>query len=294
MRTRKNALLIFSKPPVPKLVKTRLSTIKDGSFTPEIAAWLYHCMLFDVVEICCDALRDLETSDAEFLSSNSALNSENSEQVHDEYSLIVSTTPPEMLRKMQETFDESGTWPRPITIISDKGSSFDEHYSDAFNQVWEMGFDNILSMGADMPALPRRVVLEGFSKLHAMDKLPGGGCVISPDQAMGVSLIGWTRDTDMDHMGVFYNVDGITVLPAYVAKARERGVRLNLLEAVVDVDSMLDLMHNSTLVDAISYCAQFEDISVPKRTLDALKYLGWDDIRVAPNELRDSRKGIDV
>ena len=31
MRVRKNALLIFSKPPVPGLVKTRLSTLKDGA-----------------------------------------------------------------------------------------------------------------------------------------------------------------------------------------------------------------------------------------------------------------------
>ena len=51
MRERKNALVLFSKPPVPGLVKTRLTTLKDGVFTPEVASALYHCMLFDVTEI---------------------------------------------------------------------------------------------------------------------------------------------------------------------------------------------------------------------------------------------------
>ena len=49
VKVRKNTLLLFSKPPVPGLVKTRLTTLKDGVFTPEVASGLYHCMLFDVV-----------------------------------------------------------------------------------------------------------------------------------------------------------------------------------------------------------------------------------------------------
>ena len=60
MRTRKNVLLLFSKPPAPGLVKTRLTTLKDGVFAPEVASALYHCMLFDVVEIICGAFTQLE------------------------------------------------------------------------------------------------------------------------------------------------------------------------------------------------------------------------------------------
>ena len=50
MRERKNVVLLFSKVPAVGLVKTRLTTLKDGIFTPETASALYHCMLFDVVE----------------------------------------------------------------------------------------------------------------------------------------------------------------------------------------------------------------------------------------------------
>ena len=61
MRTRKNVLLLFSKVPEPGLVKTRLTTLKDGVFEPDVASGLYHCMLFDVVEICCAAMTRLQT-----------------------------------------------------------------------------------------------------------------------------------------------------------------------------------------------------------------------------------------
>ena len=156
-----------------------------------------------------------------------------------------------------------------------------------------MGFDTILSMGADMPALPRSVVVEGFDKLHALCDTPGGGIVISPDQEMGVSIIGWTKDTAMSHDGVFYNKDGKTVLPAYIDKAAELGLPALYLPAVVDVDTMGDLFHNITLVQAIEYCAKFDDLSVPWRTAQALRDIGYSEVRVPPNDLHDPREEID-
>ncbi len=281
MTTRRNALLLFSKPPIAGLVKTRLTVLKDGVFQPDVASGLYHCMLFDVAEICCDALAELEARGA------------TEEGVIDEYELVISTTPQKNVEVMQRIFDESGTWPRDIRIICDEGSSFDEHYNHAFEQTFDMGFDTILSMGADMPALPRSVVVEGFDKLHSLCDTPGGGIVISPDQEMGVSIIGWTKDTAMSHDGVFYNKDGKTVLPAYIDKAAELGLPALYLPAVVDVDTMGDLFHNITLVQAIEYCAKFDDLSVPWRTAQALRDIGYSEVRVPPNDLHDPREEID-
>ena len=134
MRVRKNALLIFSKPPIPGLVKTRLSTLKDGAFTPEIAATLFHCMLFDLVEICCDALAELEARGGE------------GDGIVDEYDLFISTTPEKNLEVMRDLFESSGAWPRNIEFIVDLGSNFDEHYNHSFSQVWERGYDAIGSV----------------------------------------------------------------------------------------------------------------------------------------------------
>ncbi|MGI6218123.1 MAG: TIGR04282 family arsenosugar biosynthesis glycosyltransferase [Coriobacteriales bacterium] len=280
MRKRVNTLLVFSKVPEPGLVKTRLTTLKDGWLDPEAASWLYNCMFFDMMETCCAALDDLE-------SRNSA------EDVEDEYRLRVSTAPAENLDAMKRLFEESGEWPRQIEFDFDEGASFDEHYNDAFDKAWKSGSDCILSMGADMPALTKRDVVLGFEALHELDD-GEGGIVLAPDQEMGVSSVGWTRDTDFDHTGVFYNQTGLTVLPAYIQKARAQGLRTKYLPAIPDVDTMMDLMHNATLVEALDYCASTgDDVVSPWRTRDALAQLNLLNVRVAPNDLIDPRETID-
>ena len=280
MRERKNTVLLFSKLPEVGLVKTRLTTLKDGYFAPEVASALYHCMLFDVVEIISAALADLEACEPEG-------------DIHDTYELVISTAPARNLEAMRKLFEDAGTWPHEIVYIADEGASFDEHYNHAFEQVWQRGADCILSMGADMPALTKADVKLGFEQLHKLDATPGGGIVLAPDQEMGVSVIGWTRDTDFSHTGVFYNSSGLTVLPAYIEKARNQGLPALWLPPIPDVDTMADLYHNVTLVEALNYCAEFDDICPPWRTAQALEEIGFSQIYVAPNDLRDPRDEID-
>lgn len=117
-----------------------------------------------------------------------------------------------------------------------------------------------------MPALTKADVRAGFNALHKLDGVAGGGIVLAPDQEMGVSVIGWTRETDFDHSGVFYNQEGLTVLPAYIDKARKQGLPALYLPPIPDVDTMADLMHNITLVEALNYCAQYDDVTPPWRT----------------------------
>lgn len=286
MRERKNTLLLFSKVPEPGLVKTRLTTLKDGLFAPEVASGLYHCMLFDVVEIICAAMSKLEARSPE-------TDPATGEEVRDIYELVISTTPAKNVEVMRKLFDDAGTWPRELVIIEDAGASFDDHYNHAFEQAWERGADCILSMGADMPALTVNDVIVGFDALHKLDGIEGGGIVLAPDQEMGVSVIGWTRATDFDHSGVFYNEEGLTVLPAYIRKARAMGLPAVYLPPIPDVDTMADLRHAVTLVEALNYCAQFDGNTPPWRTADALEQMGWSEVRVMPNGLFDPRGHID-
>ena len=276
MAARKNTVLLFSKLPEVGLVKTRLSVLKDGMFPPETACELYECMLLDVVEIICAALDDLERDGG----------------AHDAYELVVSTAPAANVPAMQALLDAEG-FTRPVAVIADEGASFDEHYNHAFAQCWERGSDCILSMGADMPALTKADVKFGFEQLHRLDDIEGGGIVLAPDQEMGVSVVGWTRDTAFDHSGVFYNADGLTVLPAYIAKARDLGLPALWLPPIPDVDTMGDFIHNVTLVHSLVYCAAFDDIAPAWRTAEKLVDLGFREIRVAPNDLRDPRTHID-
>lgn len=273
---RKNVLLLFSKLPEAGLVKTRLTTLKDGVFAPEVASALYHCMLFDVAEICMAAFDRLEAQSTE-----------------DAYELVISTAPAENVDRMHALFADAGAWPRPITFIADEGASFDEHYDHAFQQCWDAGADCILSMGADMPALTVADVETGFAALHQLLDADQPGIVLAPDQEMGVSVIGWTRQTPFDHTGVFYNRDGLTVLPAYIRKAQAAGLDARYLPPIPDVDTMADLMHTITLVEALNYCAPHDGNTPPWRTAQALAEMGWDEVRVPPNALHDPREHLD-
>jgi hypothetical protein len=274
-------------------------------------------MLFDVVEICMAALDRLEQAanqnaegSAGFVGVNSRASAipeakpsgvaENAgirytEEVtsNHTYELVISTTPPENVPLMQALFDEAGTWPRPIKFIADTGASFDEHYNCAFEQCWQAGSDYILSMGADMPALTVWDVCRGFKALHHLDKTPGGGIVLAPDQELGVSVIGWGRTCNFDHTGVFYNAEGVTVLPAYIHKAKRAGLPAIYLPPIPDVDTMADLMHNITLIEALNYCAPHDGNTPPHRCAKALKEIGWDEVIIAPNNLFDPREHID-
>ena len=276
MATTRHALLLFSKVPEPGMVKTRLTNIKDGWYKPETASWLFHCMLFDVAEISCRALEALESAFPGH-----------------EFDLVISTTPASNEPLMRDLFASSGEWPREIVFIHDEGTSFDEHYNDAFSKVWQRGYSTILSMGVDMPALTMNDVVFAFEQLLSLWKDGKPGIVIAPDQELGVSVVGWTQNTDFDHTGIYYNRTGLTVLPAYVRKAKAAGIPIRYLPPVPDIDTMMDLFHNTMLVEAQCYAAESTGDPVAWRTAEAMEELRLYDFKIAPNNLVDPRESID-
>ena len=83
------------------------------------------------------------------------------------------------------------------------------------------------------------------------------------------------------------------MLPAYIEKARSSNLPVLWLPQIPDVDTMADFYHNVTLVEALCYCAEFDDVCPPWRTAQALEEIGFSHIYVAPNDLRDPRDEID-
>ncbi|MDR2493098.1 MAG: DUF2064 domain-containing protein [Coriobacteriales bacterium] len=282
-----HALLMFSKPPVPGLVKTRLTREKGGPFSPEDAAAFFHRSLFDVMELSIEAIGQLEAEDK-------AAHELDADAPSHTYDIFISTTPAENVAIMRKTFEDAGVWPREFTYLLDSGMTFDEHFDDAFKQVFAAGYDSVLSIGGDIPLLPREHVLNGFRWLqHFLATSDKGGVIQAPCQECGVSVIGWTKTTDIDHQGVYYNMTGRPALDAYVEKCSEKGIPLASMSPVADIDDMSDFAHAVTLARSARYSAQFQpQLYVPERFL---AWVDWKGIRVGtpPNEDRDSREGID-
>ena len=288
MTTQKNGFLLFSKPPISGLVKTRLTTKHDGPFTDLQAATLYRRMMLDVIECSMQALDRLEEQNRREREADPSV-------VEQTYEYFISTAPESNVDVMREVIEEEGPWPRPITIIVDKGKIFDDHFDDAFNQVFEAGCGTCISVGGDLPLLPRDHIIDAFNWLHHFQTIcPEGGMVLTPCQACGTSMVGYTRDCGMDHQTVYYNFTGRPALQAYLDKAHEMGgVHMALLEAVPDVDNMEDLAHVVTYVNAIEMVQGDQDIFLPHRTLHFIRAMNL-KVSTEPNRNFDDRSLIDA
>ena len=236
MTNRKCALLIFSKPPVPGLVKTRLTRERGGILTPEQAAEFFRRSLYDVSELSMHALIELQReNDAAVAADPTA------EAVT--YDFYVSTTPADNVELMRETYEAIGPWPMEVHYLTDAGATFDDHFDDAFSQLFALGYDAVVSVGGDIPTLPKSHITQAFQWLDYFRSLGTPGFVQAPCQECGTSLVGWCAETPMDNQGVYYNTGGKAALDAYVEKLKATGAPSAYLSPVADVDEGSDLDH---------------------------------------------------
>ena len=285
MSGKKHAFLLFTKAPTPGVTKTRLTQARGGILTPEEAADFYQAALLDVVEIGFQAMAEL----------NNQASAEANDGAAGRYDFWISCTSKSDQEKLEELFNQSGPWPGPIAFINDRGKTFDEHFDDAFQQLFRGGYHSVVSIGGDLPTMPVNHIVQAFQWLDYFDSFSGrGGFVQAPCQECGVSLVGYTAETPMDSKGVFYNLDGIPALDAYITKAAERGVPVASLTPVADVDDMGDMAHMISLLNAIAYCSQSQPgLFVARRTIDWIKRTGI-VISTPPNAEHDPRGHIDA
>ena len=117
--------------------------------------------------------------------------------------------------------------------------------------------------------------------------------VIAPCQAAGVSLVGLTEDAPMDFSGVFYNANGTPALDNVIGIASIRQIPTAMLETQSDIDTMEDLAHTASIINAMSHTGNFQSgIYVPRRTLQWLAQAGI-SVFTPPNDKFDPRGDID-
>lgn len=286
MTNRKCALLIFSKPPVPGLVKTRLTRERGGILTPEQAAEFFRRSLYDVSELSMHALIELQReNDAAVAADPTA------EAVT--YDFYVSTTPADNVELMRETYEAIGPWPMEVHYLTDAGATFDDHFDDAFSQLFALGYDAVVSVGGDIPTLPKSHITQAFQWLDYFRSLGTPGFVQAPCQECGTSLVGFSYNTPINHQGVYYNLDGKPALDAYMEKTAEKNIPTAYFSPVADIDERTDLAHAISCMRAIEQAAKYQsELFVPRRVLDWVDFMGI-QVSTPPNEEHDPRQYID-
>ncbi len=286
MADKKQALLIFSKLPIPGTVKTRLTIERGGFLTEEQAANFFKCCLFDVCEASMQALMQLQQENDERVAQDPDCDNV-------QYDFFVSTTPDENVQKMKDMFDEIGPWPMEIHYLTDHGATFDDHFDDAFKQIFDMGYEHIVSIGGDIPTMPKSHVTQAFQWLDYFQKEVRPGFVVAPCQECGTSLVGFSYNTPINHQGVYYNLDGKPCLDAYMEKTKEKDIPVAYFSPAADIDEKVDLAHAISCMYAIEQAAEFQaELFVPKRTLAWVNIMGI-KVTTPPNEDHDPRQYID-
>ena len=160
MAEKKQALLLFCKPPVPGLVKTRLTIERGGFLSPEQAAELFRRCLYDVSEMCMQALLSMQAD-------NDALVAEDPSVDKITYDFFVSTTPADNVELMRETYDALGKWPMEIHYITDKGATEFSSRFEADGIQFEHPSEHLFSFNNPLGACPR---CEGYGKVIGIDE----------------------------------------------------------------------------------------------------------------------------
>lgn len=287
MAIRKQAFLMFSKAPIPGTVKTRLTEANGGFLTEEQAADFFKLSLLDVCDASMQALQQLQ-------SEKDAARTEDPSVDEFRYDFFLSTTPASSLPLMEDLFEKTGPWPMEIHFMTDSGATFDDHFDDAFKQIFDQGYESIVSISGDIPTLAKSHLTQAYQWLEYFKDSGTPGFVCAPCQECGTSLVGASCDTPINHQGVYYNLDGVPALDAYMEKVRAKDIPVAYFSPIPDVDDKTDLAHAISCMYAIEQAGKYQpDIFVPRRTLSWVRFMGI-QVSTPPNDEHDPRQYIDT
>ena len=144
------------------------------------------------------------------------------------------------------TPDESADWfakhaPPRYRLLQQRGRDLAERMRALFQSHAAEGFDRIVLRGTDSPTLPAARVAQAFA---ALEHAP---LVLCPDRDGGYNLIGQSAP----HDSLFeLELSRASVLAATLTRARELGLRAELLPAHHDVDTWADVARLGAELDA--------------------------------------------
>ncbi len=197
----REALVVMAKAPREGEVKTRLA----GALTAEEARQLYIAFLSDTFALMEEVMEE-----------------------RDDLSLALCYTP----EGEEEAFEEVER--EGSMMIAQRGGDLGERLRNCFADLFAMGFESVVVIGADSPTLPGELIYDAFDSLENENDVIAG-----PTTDGGYYLIGMRRL----HPRLFEAVPWSTteVMAATEARAREAGVNLIVMPEWYDVDTPEEL-----------------------------------------------------
>jgi rSAM/selenodomain-associated transferase 1 len=118
-------------------------------------------------------------------------------------------------------------------MIPQRGGNLGERLTNCFADLFALGFESVVVVGADSPTLPGEYVFDAFECFETDDDV-----VIGPSEDGGYYLIGMRKLHERIFEDIPWSGDG--VLDATVERAKEAELNLVLLPEWRDVDTPED------------------------------------------------------
>ncbi|MGZ4903909.1 MAG: TIGR04282 family arsenosugar biosynthesis glycosyltransferase [Halobacteriota archaeon] len=241
----KNIVVIFSKVPVAGAVKTRL--IQDSSLDAEDAALLAEAMLKDTIVLSAE--------------SNAS-------------EIVIGFTPADERESMERIVKEvvkERHLERPIVLLTQSGTNFDERFGSAVSAAFAMGSENLVILGEDLPYLPPDIINRAFSFLT--EDGSNNSVVLGPAAEGGIYLVGVTRRFNPEYFSKNQLFSRGVELSQFIKLCKNEGKALKLLPAFTDVDIEGDLVSLLLYIDAMKVAKKFDGFHYPRYTADAITQL---------------------
>lgn len=191
----KQAVILFTRVPIPGQTKTRMMP----ELSPADCARLHTCFLKDI-------RKELEKIEAD---------------------LYIAYTPKGNADRLKWIFGGEAEY------FPQKGSDLGEKMSHALENVFGMGYDSCILMGADVPELLSESVVRSFELLIEHD------VVLGPTVDGGYYLVGMKKPQPAIFQVKSYGKE--SVLAGTLRAAEDAGLTVGLTDLLADMDTVADL-----------------------------------------------------
>jgi len=210
----KSTIVIFTKVPIPGLVKTRLT--QNTCLTELDSAKIAEAMLKDTISIASKTNADI---------------------------IQVGYFPDEKAGKLHEIADcvrTDGYLSKPIDFIPQKGSNFDQRFGSVVKESFEKKIALLVVLGADLPFLDPKIINTALEYL--VKKANEKPIIIGPSTGGGMYLIGLTKDFNPSWFSDYHLFSGGLELSEFANFCRDNKFLLISLPPYGDIDIEEDLV----------------------------------------------------
>lgn len=131
---------------------------------------------------------------------------------------------------------DSTRWTNYTQFVQ-QGNDLGERMSDAFRRSFELGYEQIVGVGSDLPDLTSEIIDKGLAQLKSND------AVFGPAEDGGYYLIGMRSMLECIFEDKPWSTEGL--LDITLEELKSKGHSVGIIETLNDVDTEEDLMNSS-------------------------------------------------